>query len=52
MTSREANLPWAKKMAERKKKKKGKWKKKKKKHLANHKFQRPSHICVLSAFSG
>lgn len=51
MTSREANLPWAKKMAERKKKKKENGKKKKK-HLANHKFQRPSHICVLSAFSG
>lgn len=33
MTSREANLPWAKKMAERKKKK-GKWKKKKKKTLS------------------
>lgn len=48
MPSREANLPSAKKMAE---KKKGKWEEKKK-HLANHKFQRPSHICVLSAFSG
>lgn len=51
MPGRKANLPWA-RMAEKKGGGEGRKMEKKKNHLANHKFQRPSHICVLSAFSG